>query len=397
MKTNLINCIIIILLISASCSRKPVSNPIAINGISLKEVPAIDLTGILEDIRFIPLENNREGLFANADKIVVEKGRMYILDKTLKAVLCFDTTGKFIFRIQRVGKGPGEYTELNGMCILPEEEKMILHNRIPPKLLTYDLDGNYIKETRSQYGAYDIIDLGPNVIACFSFLRGFHGRDSIPTGIFLLKENGSFIDFVKDIGSYTSYYAVNYNSNLSDYPDGALVLSQSDTIYRLDSRGRVSVDFALDLGPWRMPDDLREISTMDPRHAEVFKGEYLQTKDQLVGFGPLRLFSFMRKNIQYFAFVNLKEAKGYYSTVIRNDLTPVPTMFPIEVSDRNELTGILDMNLIYAINDNLNTIEKELRADERFKMVSDFIKKAISNDQPVVYLARIKKQWITSK
>jgi hypothetical protein len=136
---------------------------------------------------------------------------------------------------------------------------------------------------------------------------------------------------------------------------------------------------------------------MDPRHSDVFKGEHLQTKDQLVGFGPLRLFSFMRKNVQYFALVNLEEAKGYYSTVIRNDLTPIPTMFPIGVSDRYELTGILDMNLIYAINDNLKTIEMDRKTDERFRLVSKFIKEAISNDQPVVYLAGIKSKWITNK
>lgn len=396
MKTNFRIVLIVIVLICVSCSQQPVKNHASVKGIVLDEVKAINLSDFAEDMRFIPLEHQPDALFANADKIIIKGDNVFILDKILKAVLCFDTAGKFRFRIQRIGKGPGEYTELNGICIKPAEKKLILHSRMPPKLMTYDFTGHYVKEVRSFYGANDITEIGQNLLACFNILRDFHGIDSIPTGIFLLRENGAFVSQVKEVGKYTSYFAVNYQSNLTEYEGGALVLSQSDTIYRLDSKGRVSVDFILDLGDWRMPDDLRAISTMDPRQAEVFAGEHLQTKDQLVAFGPIRFFSFTRKNVQHFAMINLAEGKGYYSTVIRNDLTVIPTMFPIGVSDRNELIGILDMNLIYAIRNNLDSYGKDQKSDDKYRLISDFVNQAISNDQPVIYLARIKKQWLNS-
>jgi hypothetical protein len=68
---------------------------------------------LLESIKYIPLESKEESLFGEISQLIIYKDRFYILDENhTQAVYCFDSQGRFIYKIKRSGSGPGEYKNL---------------------------------------------------------------------------------------------------------------------------------------------------------------------------------------------------------------------------------------------------------------------------------------------
>ncbi|MFO7616104.1 MAG: 6-bladed beta-propeller, partial [Bacteroidales bacterium] len=348
----------------------------------------------LERIRFIPLEPHPGSLFAQADKMLLEGGDLFILDKTLKALLCFDTTGRFRYRIQRVGQGPGEYPELNGFWIRPDRDELFLHCRMPPKILVFDLEGNFLRETAADHGAQEMVGLGEGLSAGFSILNSYSRRDSVVPGIFLIRENGSFIRQVKRIGERTVYWTFGYQRHWEPFEGGALVLSQSDTVYHVGPDGRVSIDFTLDPGPMRMPDEIRRVPFNSAGAEDVFRGAHMQAKDQLVAFGPIRLFWFTRENQQFFALIDKRSGTGHYSQAIQNSLCLFPTVFPGGSGHQDELAGIYNLDVIWLLKESLESSRAEHPGNRALDEVEKIIGEAIANDRPIVYIANIKKEWI---
>jgi hypothetical protein len=133
-----------------SCDRRKITTSfmkeiISIDDMDLKE--RYKGTDIFESITFIPLETVNENLIGNISKIMMTDSIIYILDQQTKSVLMFNIKGQFLYKIQNIGTGPNEYTNIydftltnNGeILILCENKKLIKfqHNAIP--FITYYL------------------------------------------------------------------------------------------------------------------------------------------------------------------------------------------------------------------------------------------------------------------
>lgn len=105
------------------------------------------LSDIAEEIRYVKLETSPESLIGKIDKFIIYKKRIYIMDEMRGGSLyCFDINGKFIFRIEKTGKGPGEYLALHNFTIDTFENQITIVDQLSSKLLRYSLDGEYIDE-----------------------------------------------------------------------------------------------------------------------------------------------------------------------------------------------------------------------------------------------------------
>lgn len=70
----------------------------------------------------------------------------------------FDSQGKFIFKIPKEGQGPGECQYPNSYII--EGERIRIYSWVPPKVLEYNLAGEFLKEVKTPYhGPFNFIDL----------------------------------------------------------------------------------------------------------------------------------------------------------------------------------------------------------------------------------------------
>jgi hypothetical protein len=105
--------------------------------------------------QLIKLETNKESLITEINRLIIYDNKLFIFDNKNNSVLTFNEDGKFLFKINRVGRGPGEYIQLTDFTIDEINKQIILLCDIPNCLIYLDLNGKFIRqETRTEYDLY---------------------------------------------------------------------------------------------------------------------------------------------------------------------------------------------------------------------------------------------------
>lgn len=110
------------------------------------------------DVKYIHLETTEQSLVGVVSKLeITDDGDLIILDRSRKAVIRFDDSGKFICNIGRHGNGHGEYVSPCDIVYDRFNNCVIVLDGAFGELLFYDLSGKYLSS----------IDLGcsPEVIS----------------------------------------------------------------------------------------------------------------------------------------------------------------------------------------------------------------------------------------
>lgn len=107
---------------------------------------AVQIEYIDTTFKCIKLETKEHCFLGKVSKMKVFNEKLFLLDITSKALFCFDLEGKYVYKISCIGKGPGEYLNINDFDVA--ENKIILLDINGFKLIEYDLNGNFVKEKR---------------------------------------------------------------------------------------------------------------------------------------------------------------------------------------------------------------------------------------------------------
>jgi 6-bladed beta-propeller len=106
---------IIIFIILVSCKQHETQYKKYLETIDLKMAltnrKEILLSQIASKIEYIPLETNEDCFIAEVTQLFTYKDKVIIYDQSQQKVLLFNNNGKFINRIGKQGRGPGEYIE----------------------------------------------------------------------------------------------------------------------------------------------------------------------------------------------------------------------------------------------------------------------------------------------
>jgi len=150
MKNFIFNTVVIMLACFSSCQETTNEQKnIAVEHIKVdvqEKYPVGNFEDYFTSSKIIPLETIENSLFAKIDRLSLHKDKIFILDRKSNAVLIFSNTGKFLNKIQDLGKGPGEYASLMDFTIDKDNERVILYTDRPYKLITYGMDGKFLKE-----------------------------------------------------------------------------------------------------------------------------------------------------------------------------------------------------------------------------------------------------------
>ncbi|MDR3308533.1 MAG: 6-bladed beta-propeller [Tannerella sp.] len=103
------------------------------------------ITDYFKQVELIPLETRDDVLIGKMTKLVFYQGRYYTLDRQQNIVHVFDEHGKFIFKIDNKGQGPGQYSVIYDIIINPFIASIELLDPMGV-IQRYDLSGEY-KET----------------------------------------------------------------------------------------------------------------------------------------------------------------------------------------------------------------------------------------------------------
>lgn len=104
----------------------------------------IPISAIFDSVNIIPTESINVPIVGQMEIFHYYKGCIYILDKKKHSVFIFTDKGKFVKEINRMGKGPGEYTDIKYFEINPYEETIDIMSKTGT-LYRYTFDGNFIE------------------------------------------------------------------------------------------------------------------------------------------------------------------------------------------------------------------------------------------------------------
>ena len=111
--------------------------------VDLNKPQKASLFDYFSHIELIPLETNDDVLIGSHTEIIHYHGRFYVFDRRQYSVFVFDDTGKFIFQLNKRGRGPGEYTNIRGIFLNPFTNNIDILDII--NLHSYDLSGKHVK------------------------------------------------------------------------------------------------------------------------------------------------------------------------------------------------------------------------------------------------------------
>jgi hypothetical protein len=135
--------------IMASKSFAYVDNPdvVTIDNENSETIPYEEINNVLKDVKYIPLVSKEP--IGEFFKLLIHKERIYILDAFVaEKIFIFNMQGKIIKIIDSKGGGPKEYRGLMDMTISPENDYLVIADRLAPFVLYFSLDGEFVKKTR---------------------------------------------------------------------------------------------------------------------------------------------------------------------------------------------------------------------------------------------------------
>ena len=83
-----------------------------------------NLSEIASDIQYIPIETSPEALMRSVMNLKATDDKFYI--NTMLELLCFDKSGKFLYKLDQQGRGPNEYIFITDYDVRPETNEVIV-------------------------------------------------------------------------------------------------------------------------------------------------------------------------------------------------------------------------------------------------------------------------------
>lgn len=117
----------------------------------------LQIDSIFTDIKTIPLETKDECMIEEIVKAIFYGDKLFLQDN-MKRLLVFNTNGKFLYEIGKIGRGPGEFLELRDFDIDKEGNIYILSFL---KILKYKSDGTFLKGFSYHFAPTDEIYCNP--------------------------------------------------------------------------------------------------------------------------------------------------------------------------------------------------------------------------------------------
>jgi len=207
--------------------------PIVIDFESNKRLP-LQLPLPVIHIKYVTLETSRDCLIGTINKILIRNNRIYVSDfNQARSLFVFDLDGKYLFKISKIGKGPGEYISLHDFDIHTNGDIYIFDNH-GWKFLVFNSAGEHLRDIKMNYSPSHFCLLEDKMY--WSKLKE-HGRMLANLSVYdMVKKRTDFLltdkEFLYLIGMSYSSYDFYYSPNIIYYSP-----IFSEVIYSINDEG----------------------------------------------------------------------------------------------------------------------------------------------------------------
>jgi hypothetical protein len=250
------------------------------------------LTDIATEIEYIPLETSGNSLIRHIYDLKVTSNKIFI--NTITDILCFDFKGRFLYKLDNVGRGPGEYTYINDFDINSTSSLlMILGSK---KILFYNVtkEGFVFNKSLSLNNQPNHANFLPNqnhILLSYGSASGIEPFQNL-----IINLNGDMVNFKSN--SYMFNKALNKrfsmtfdniffkNDDLSCFKgmmsDTIFSIDQDDIIkpyFILNTRGtQISTEILANYSVERMQDILNIYEIMEVSRYLLYKFAYKKNR-----------------------------------------------------------------------------------------------------------------------
>ena len=112
------------------------------------------------DLKLISLDSDPNAIISEAlgvQQLIYQEGKYFILDGKYMAIKVFDSTGKYLFNIGKLGLGLGEFVRIENLQYNGLHNSIMVLCNNPTKLCEYALNGDLLKETRLSFWATSVL------------------------------------------------------------------------------------------------------------------------------------------------------------------------------------------------------------------------------------------------
>ncbi len=252
---------IVIVFFTTLCGRKnnTIQIPIINIGSNIWNMEVINLSSYADDIRYIPLEEMPQNPINMNSKIIMDCSDKYIIDSDGMTIILYDKNGRYLYKIGKQGRGPGEYSSLSYLRLL--EDKVFVYDYSSDDLIEYNLDGTFAERHRSGFTAVDKYILHDVFIVNDSMILGSidNVTGNLPYKALVIDKQGNIKYSVPNYVSFKLASGIKYLMSPGDASickfDNKLFFKEfyNDTIFQFDSQFSLLPSYVVDLGKYREP------------------------------------------------------------------------------------------------------------------------------------------------
>jgi len=290
--------------------------------------------------QFTKIFEKEKVLIGTINKVLKFEESLYLVDKQTKSIYESSVDGKLLNTIRNVGRGKGEYLNLTDVAINKENRQLIIGDVKMKKLVWYDLEGRFVKESKFPiwYREFAVLTSGD---FCFLTLS----KNS--TGYKIIFTDSSLKLKGKAIQANNSYRLNLFNSKtplIKLYNKEAIIgIPFVDNIFKINEDFTISSIYQLNLGNRRFVYDDSKHFRPDLLNEEMNEnlGKSLHFTGSYIANDKYSLFGLIFKNKTYNVAWDKKKRKLVLinPSIIKRNYLELP--FPI-YSMNGEFISIID-------------------------------------------------------
>lgn len=156
---------------------------------------------MIDTVSFLPLENVDSAALKRIDKMIVRDNKIFLGDLKTHKIATYDTDGKLLYVISKVGSGPDEYKSIQSFTT--DNENVYIIDTWTQRMISYDVNtGEYRGDRKLPVVAHDVERIKDGFILAYHPQSGSEASPSDPEGRL------TFVDFNLNITK--SVYPIDY-------------------------------------------------------------------------------------------------------------------------------------------------------------------------------------------
>ncbi len=256
--------------------------------LELESLTQISIDSLLSNPRFVPLETNKECVIDKYDDIVIRDSIIFILSNSGKqhAIFAFNLEGRFLFKLDAQGRGPGEYLGITAFSPNTGEEYLEI---AAIDIMRYRYDGTHIGNMLNlmEYGTF--VDYLHFNGMTYAFAEGMAiqfmstGKETNAFKVFDKEWNLIQEGFPIDMGITSSPFDIRSKCFFTDSEKAFFSHPISDTIYEINGQS-LNPAYLLNFGENGLPyDEKHRLLTLPVNSLGEYQKFFLENKKVVIG------------------------------------------------------------------------------------------------------------------